>query len=121
MLLRFIDFTYYMLKVANFEYIDGVKPAEEVAQNEAKENQFSAESLKIIIYWEGLLKKAYEQCQVEKLNALGKGKRTRTKWVVCHARIFAANKCINLRENIFFLFELCISVFILLMISPIPL
>ncbi|XP_027939210.1 CHD3-type chromatin-remodeling factor PICKLE isoform X1 [Vigna unguiculata] len=68
-------------KVANFEYIDGVKPAEEVAQNEAKENQFSGESLRIIIYWEGLLRKAYEQCQVEKLNALGKGKRTRTKWV----------------------------------------
>ncbi|XP_047161862.1 CHD3-type chromatin-remodeling factor PICKLE-like [Vigna umbellata] len=68
-------------KVANFEYIDEVKPAEEVAQKESKENQFSAANLKKSAYWDGLLKKGYEQCRVEDLNALGKGKRTRTKWL----------------------------------------
>ncbi|XP_017430906.1 CHD3-type chromatin-remodeling factor PICKLE isoform X2 [Vigna angularis] len=68
-------------KVANFEYIDEVKPAEEVAQKESKENQFSAANLKKSAYWDGLLKKGYDQCRVEDLNALGKGKRTRTKWL----------------------------------------
>ncbi|XP_020208331.1 CHD3-type chromatin-remodeling factor PICKLE [Cajanus cajan] len=68
-------------KVANFEYIEEVEPAEEVAQNIAKENQSSETSSKRTNYWEELLKDRYEEHQVEELNALGKGKRNRNKWL----------------------------------------
>ncbi|WVY90000.1 hypothetical protein V8G54_035514 [Vigna mungo] len=68
-------------KVANFEYIDEVKPAEEVAQKESEENQSSAANLKKSAYWDGLLQRGYEQCRIEELDALGKGKRIRTKWL----------------------------------------
>lgn len=81
-----------MLKVANFEYIDEVKPAEEVPQKESEVNQSSVANLKKSAYWDGLLKRGYEQCRIEELDALGKGKRTRTKWLESHARVFAANK-----------------------------
>ncbi|KAK7383461.1 hypothetical protein VNO78_29140 [Psophocarpus tetragonolobus] len=58
-------------KVANFEYVEKVEPAEVVA---LKENQSST------TYWEELLRDTYEEHKVEELNALGKGKRNRNKW-----------------------------------------
>ncbi|XP_068476124.1 CHD3-type chromatin-remodeling factor PICKLE-like isoform X2 [Phaseolus vulgaris] len=67
-------------KVANFEYIEEAEVAEEVAENVATENQSSAASLKKANHWEELLKERYEQQRAEELNALGKGKRTCTKW-----------------------------------------
>ncbi|KAG4944320.1 hypothetical protein JHK85_048966 [Glycine max] len=68
-------------KVANFEYVEEVEPSEEVTQNRAKENQSSVTSSKRTNYWEELLKNAYEENKVEELNALGKGKRNRNKWL----------------------------------------
>ncbi|KAL2318030.1 hypothetical protein Fmac_031906 [Flemingia macrophylla] len=68
-------------KVANFGYIEEVQQAEEAAQNIAKENQSSETSVKRTNYWEELLKDRYEEHQVEELNALGKGKRKRNKWL----------------------------------------
>ncbi|KHN46347.1 CHD3-type chromatin-remodeling factor PICKLE [Glycine soja] len=69
------------LMVANFEYVEEVEPSEEVTQNRAKENQSSVTSSKRTNYWEELLKNAYEENKVEELNALGKGKRNRNKWL----------------------------------------
>jgi len=43
-------------------------------------------------YWEELLRERHQQHKVEELNALGKGKRTRTKLLVCRAGFYAANK-----------------------------
>jgi len=63
-----------------------------VAENVATENQSSAASLKKANHWEELLKERYEQQRAEELNALGKGKRTCTKWQVCYAVFYAANK-----------------------------
>ncbi|KAK7377174.1 hypothetical protein VNO80_02594 [Phaseolus coccineus] len=67
-------------KVANFEYIEEAEAAEEAAENVTTENQSSAASLKKANHWEELLKERYEQQKGEELNALGKGKRTCTKW-----------------------------------------
>lgn len=81
-----------MFQVANFEYVEEVEPSEEVTQNRAKENQSSVTSSKRTNYWEELLKNAYEENKVEELNALGKGKRNRNKWLVCQSGVYAAYK-----------------------------
>jgi len=70
--------------VANFEYMVDVEPADD--------NESSAPSLKKTNYCEELLRERYQQHKVEELNALGKGKRTRTKLLVYHAGFYAANK-----------------------------
>jgi len=58
----------------------------------ADENESSAPSLNKTNYREELLRERHQQHKVEELNALGKGKRTRTKLLVCRAGFYAANK-----------------------------
>jgi hypothetical protein len=66
--------------VANFEYIDKAESEEEI------ENNFSVSSSGRQNYWKELLKGRYQKSAVEELDALGKGKRSRTKLLVCHRR-----------------------------------
>ncbi|XP_045799661.1 CHD3-type chromatin-remodeling factor PICKLE-like [Trifolium pratense] len=70
-------------KVANFEYIDEAEAEEKI------ENNFSVSSSGAQNYWEELLKGRYEKNQVEELDALGKGKRSRRKLLVCHHKRFS--------------------------------
>ncbi|KAK2452874.1 protein CHROMATIN REMODELING [Trifolium repens] len=63
-------------KVANFGYIDKAESAEEI------ENNFSVSSSGRQNYWKELLKGRYQKSAVEELDALGKGKRSRTKLLV---------------------------------------
>jgi hypothetical protein len=64
--------------VANFEYIDKAESEEEI------ENNFSVSSSGRQKYWKELLKGRYQKSTVEQLDALGKGKRSRKKMLVCH-------------------------------------
>jgi len=61
--------------VANIEYIDKIKAAEEKSEIE---NTFYVSSSKGKNYWEELLKDKYQEQKVEEQNALGKGKRNCT-------------------------------------------
>jgi len=58
----------------------------------ADDNESSASSMKKTNYWEELLRERHQQHKVEELHALGKGKRTRAKLLVCRAGFYAANK-----------------------------
>lgn len=90
--------------MANFEYIDEVEAAKEVAQKREMENKFSVTSSERTNYWEELLKDRHQEFKVEELNALGKGKRNCNKWQVCHSVVFTCISCIDLQGKPLLLF-----------------
>lgn len=106
--------------MANFEYIDEAEAAEEKSEIEGK---FSVSGSEGKNYWEELLKDKYQEQKVEDLNVLGKGKRNRTKFLVCHP-VLTCISCINLQRKLFWFgstmslcFQLHFVVFSLLLVS----
>lgn len=76
---------FYVLQVANFEYIDEAEAAaEEEARRAAAEARSAMSNSERANYWEELLKDQYEVHKVKEFNALGKGKRSR-KQVLLYA------------------------------------
>ena len=79
---------YYLLQVANFEYIEEAETvAEEETQKVAVENKNTTNNSERTSYWEELLRDKYEVHKVEEFNALGKGKRSRKQVLYYHHNV----------------------------------
>lgn len=74
--------------MANFEYIDEAEAAVEAEEKRETESKLSVSGSEGKNYWEELLKDRYQEHEVEELNTLGKGKRNRNKFLVCHSVVY---------------------------------